>query len=325
MTLPLVTVLMTAYNRERYIAAAIESVLRQTCADFELVIVDDRSADGTVEAAQAYARHDRRVRVVVNETNLGDYRNRNHAAHLARGRFLKYHDSDDVMYPHCLATMVALLAAEPSAGFALSNAGYWIGGPCPMLLTPRLCYQREFLGQGLFMCGPSSALLRTAVFHEVGGFPERGAGSDYLFWLWTCTRVNVVLVPGDLFWYRVHAGQEIRDERAAWDYVAIAPECWRALAAPACPLTPEERDRARRNLVATLIKLTYRDVRHRRWRLARHRLRSLALSPLEWLRYLRPPRRDPFAGTPRDGQGEFITPDWSHYQLPATPEIEKRA
>ena len=112
---PLVSVVMTAYNRERYVGAAIESVLAQTFADFELIVVDDGSVDRTVEVARQY-EDDPRLRIVLNERNLGDYPNRNRAAALARGRFLKYHDSDDVMYPHCLSTMVGPLDAERRAG-----------------------------------------------------------------------------------------------------------------------------------------------------------------------------------------------------------------
>src|SRR5207245_7643788 len=85
MSAPTVSVLMTAYNREQYIASSIESVLVQTFDDLELVIVDDGSTDGTVEIARHFARQDPRVRVDVNDRNLGDYANRNRAAALARG------------------------------------------------------------------------------------------------------------------------------------------------------------------------------------------------------------------------------------------------
>ena len=100
----------------------------------------------TVSIIEQYARRDPRIRFSINERNLGDYGNRRHAASLARGALLKYHDSDDVMYSHCLATMAGPLEAEPRAAFALSGAGHWPGGPCPMLLTPQLAYKREFLG-----------------------------------------------------------------------------------------------------------------------------------------------------------------------------------
>lgn len=322
---PTISVLMTSYNRERYIAASIDSVLAQTCADFELLITDNQSTDRSVEIAQDYARRDARIRVVVNESNLGQFGNRNRAAQLARGAFLKYHDSDDIMYPHCLATMLAPLQAEPRAGFALSNSIYWIGGPCPMLLTPRMCYQREFLGQGMFMCGPSGALFRADVFRALGGFSDRGVGSDHLFWLHACAQVNVLLVSADLFWYRVHEGQEFQSEHAGREYAIVPGACWQALTAATCPLTADEIEQAKRNLVYSFLKLTYRDLRRGRWGVAQRRFHHFALSAREWLRYLRMPQRDLFAGTPRDAQGDFLVPDWSTYRAPPSTRDERVA
>jgi glycosyltransferase involved in cell wall biosynthesis len=308
---PRVSVLMTSYNRERYIAAAIESVLVQTFSDFELIVTDNQSTDATFEIARNYAGKDSRIRVFQNESNLGQFGNRNRAASLARGEFLKYHDSDDVMYPYCIAAMLGPLAAEPSAAFALSMGRSWPGGPCPMLLTPRMCYQREFLGHGMFMCSPSGALFRTEVFRSLGGFPERGVGSDHVFWLRACARVNVLLVPGDLFWYRTHPGQEFQSAKAAWEYAIVPGEAWRALSAEDCPLEPGERDAARRNQLFAFWKLTYRDLRRARIRLAAHRLRLSGLSLSDVLRYTRRPRRSASAGTPLDESGDYLVPDWT--------------
>jgi hypothetical protein len=294
---PSVSVLMTAYNREAFIAPAIESVLAQTLGDFELIVVDDASTDRTPEVARAYEA-DPRVRVVVNPANLGDYPNRNRAAGLARGRLLKYHDSDDVMYPHCLAAMAGPLLAEPRAAFALSGAAAWLGGPCPMLLTPRMCYQREFLGtQGVFMCGPASALFRAEAFRALGGFPEAGAGSDYVFWLRACAAVSVLLVPGDLFWYRVHPGQQMQQHGAALEYARAWGHAWPALLRSDCPLSAEERERAKHNWAFIVARDAWRAMRRRRWRAALTRVAWAGLSAGDWLRYLRPPRRDPSAGT----------------------------
>jgi hypothetical protein len=273
-----------------------------------------------VEIAQAYARRDPRIRVVVNESNLGQFGNRNRAAQLARGEFLKYHDSDDLMYPHCLATMLGPLAAEPRAGFALSMGWCWPGGPCPMLLTPRMCYQREFLGFGMFMCGPASALFRASVFRELGGFPDAGVASDHLFWLQACTRVHVLLLPADLFWYRSHPQQEFQRAAAVAEYTVVAGAAWRALQSPECPLDSEERERAKRNCLFGIARSTYRDLRAGRWQVARARLRGAGLSLSDWLRYLRPPRRNALAGTPLDERGECLVPDWSCYR---TPVIER--
>ena len=86
MASPAISVLMTTYNSERYVAESIESVLNQTFSDFELIINDDQSRDGTLAIAQRYARLDPRIRVSVNDRNYGDYANRRLTAALARWR-----------------------------------------------------------------------------------------------------------------------------------------------------------------------------------------------------------------------------------------------
>ena len=305
MSAPLVSVLLTSYNRERYIAVSIESVLAQTFGDFELLITDNCSTDGTVDIARSYEPLDRRVRVVVNETNLGQFGNRNRAARLARGTLLKYHDSDDMMYAHCLAAMVPPMLAHPQAAFGLSTGKDWPGGPCPMVLTPRMSYQREFLGSGLFNASPSGAMFRADALHALGGFEDFGSPSDFLFWLRACARVTVLLLPADLFWYRVHPAQELQSESAARQYAGIIRHVWAALADPSCPLTAEEREQARRNIMGKQVRLICRDLRAQQFAIARDRL---AAGPgiTGWLRYLRRPRRDPWAGTPLDAQGDFV-------------------
>jgi hypothetical protein len=308
---PSVSVLMTAYNREALVASAIESVLGQTYRDFELVVVDDCSSDRTVEVARGYERIDGRVRVVVNDRNLGDYGNRNRAAALARAPLLKYHDSDDLMYPHCLAVMVPMLHAEPRAGFGLSSGSRWSGGPCPMLLTPRMAYQREFFGEGLFFCGPAGALFRTEVFHALGGFAEQGVASDHLFWMRACKTVNVLLMPGDLFWYRLHAGQEIQSAKAQKLYAQVPGLVWRALQDADCPLTPDEREQAKRNRAYHVARRTLEDVRRGRFEFAWNRIRYSNMTPGDWLRYLRRPKREALAGTPLAANGDFCLPSWA--------------
>jgi glycosyltransferase involved in cell wall biosynthesis len=119
--LPLVSVLMTAYNRERYISEAIESVLNQSYKNFELIIVDDCSSDKTVEIAKQFELKDSRVKVYINNINLGDYPNRNKVASYATGKYLKYLDSDDVMYSYCLDVMVSAMERFPEAAFGLSS------------------------------------------------------------------------------------------------------------------------------------------------------------------------------------------------------------
>ena len=294
----MISVLLTSYNRERYIAESIESVLAQTCRDFELIVTDDCSTDRSAEIAREYAKQDSRIRVIVNPTNVGQFQNRRMAASLARGQYLKYHDSDDVMYRHCLAVMVEALDAEPRAGFALSGSRDWPGGKCPMLLTPRLAYEREYLGSGLFQVGPASAMFRADVFRDLGGFPMSGIASDYLFWLEACAKVNVLLVPGDLFYYRVHAGQELAKPENTIGYAQARGAAWKMLNSPECPLDPAVLDRAKTNFLWAAARDAYRQFRAGRFGAAAAIVRFLGLDAADWIRYLRPPSRNPNAGTP---------------------------
>ena len=304
MSEPLVSVLMTSFNRAAYIASAIESVLAQTMGDFELIVCDDASTDGTVEIAKAYVGRDARVRVVANADNLGDYPNRNRAAGLARGRFLKYHDSDDLMYPHCLAVMVGFLERDSTAVAALSSGRHWAGGPCPMVLTPELAYEREFLGAGLFHVGPGAALFRRESFDQFGGFPLGGAASDYLLWMEICAKANVMLVPADLFYYRVHAGQQLSNRKSQMDYVLAGAAAWRTLNATICPLSPNAREQAKRNLLYTTLRGAWRKARRGQFDAAVSAIWHGGPNVVDWVRYLRPPRREADAGTPATSEAQ---------------------
>ena len=169
-----------------------------------------------------------------------------------------------------------------------------------MLLTPALAYEREFLGSGLFHLGPSGALFRTEVFRELGGFPVIPHASDYLFWIRACARVNVLLVSGDLFYYRIHPRQEAAKPENDLAYAHSAAEAWRMLNAEQCPLTGAALVRAKRNFAFTQARGMYRHLKHRRVASALAVLKYCGLGVLDWMRYLRTPRRHATAGTPVD-------------------------
>jgi len=110
---PVVSVIMPAYNAEAYLGRAAESVLSQTFTDLELLIVDDGSSDRTVEVARRLADRDRRVRVL-QQSNAGPGPARNTGFGAAAGRLLAFLDSDDEWDATFLAEHVAILDAQPS-------------------------------------------------------------------------------------------------------------------------------------------------------------------------------------------------------------------
>lgn len=210
---PLVSVLMTAYNREKYIGQAIESVLASTFKDFELIIVDDVSRDKTVEIANSFARKDKRVKVFVNDNNLGDYPNRNKAASYAAGKYLKYVDADDYIYPWGLELLVEMMERFPEAGWGLCSLDQSAERPFPFQLSPKEAYLYNYKGSGLFHKAPLSSIINKNAFDAVGGFnPIRMAG-DFDMWNRLAQRFPVVLMPHGIVWYREHSEQEVNSYR----------------------------------------------------------------------------------------------------------------
>ncbi len=115
------SVFIPAWNRERLVGEAIASTLSQTFTDFECIVLDDGSTDGTTDVVTEIARGDARVRLEHNEKNLGIPRSRNRGIDLARGEYLALLDSDDRSLPTRLAEQVRFLDANPD----VSAVGAW--------------------------------------------------------------------------------------------------------------------------------------------------------------------------------------------------------
>ena len=111
---PKISVCIPTYNQARYLAAAIESVLWQSLTDFELLIIDDCSQDGTREVGEVFARRDPRIDFRVNPVNLGMVENWNLCLREARGEYVKFLFGDDLLSsPDALRRMAGVLDADP--------------------------------------------------------------------------------------------------------------------------------------------------------------------------------------------------------------------
>src|SRR5687768_16483551 len=205
---PAVAVLVTVYNREKYLSACLDSILASSWDDFEVIVVDDASTDTSRAIAAAYAARDTRVRVFHNTTNLGDYPNRARAASLASAPLLKYLDSDDLIYPHGLETMMRAMNAFPDAALALGHSLPEDEEPYPWRLSSHAAWKKEFLGDGAMGSGPSGSIFRAPSFREAGGFRDWGVLNDTDLWYRMSARWPLVLLPPGLVWWRRHAGQE---------------------------------------------------------------------------------------------------------------------
>ncbi|TGD58112.1 glycosyltransferase family 2 protein [Flavobacterium humi] len=113
---PQVSVIMPVYNAEKYISETIESILNQTYTDFELLILNDKSTDGSKEIIEKYQAKDSRIILVDKEINVGPARLRNEGFELARAPFVALMDADDIAAPNRFEKQLAYLKNHPDVG-----------------------------------------------------------------------------------------------------------------------------------------------------------------------------------------------------------------
>jgi len=280
---PLVSVLMTVYNREKYITEAIESVLQSTYSDFELIIVDDRSIDNSLDIALSFAKKDRRIQVIRNQFNLGDYPNRNKAALLARGKYLKYLDSDDILYPHGLEVMVSSMESFQEAGSGFPDFQYQGKEHLPYLVNSRDAWYRHYFLGGFLYTGPTGSIYRNDVFKKLGGFnPDYGPASDLAFNLETAMHYPVVVLNRDLFWWRSHEGQEIRQKRDLYEPLNDQINSY-YLVHTHCPLEKKLPQQAFNNLKNIIARRTWRSLCRLNFRQVIKRIKKYKLTPVQLL------------------------------------------
>lgn len=242
---PLVSVLMTVYNREKYLAEAIESVLASTYNNWELIITDDQSKDNSFDIAKAYTLNDDRIKVYLNEQNLGDYPNRNKAASYATGKYLKYVDADDMIYPYGLEILVNNMEQFPEAGYGLCSLHQDMRKKYPLKLDPKSAYQRHYFEQPLFHKAPLSSIIRKDAFDKIGGFSGKQHLGDFEMWLKLSQHYDVVLMPQGIVWYREHDDQQMTDNKTNpfvfFKYDLLEEKI---LKEKECPLSEKQRDQA---------------------------------------------------------------------------------
>lgn len=233
-----VTVLLAAYNGGDYLREAVDSVLAQTFDDFELLIVDDASSDGSVERLPA----DPRIRVLRNEPNLGQIPSLNRGLREARGEYVARLDHDDVCLPRRLEAQVELL--DRSSDVTLVATWADIVDTAGRLWTPVRPRVRSFAefaasvvaGQ-IFFVHPSIMFRRDVVL-ELGGFDESlEAAEDHdLYRKLVLAQHDARIVEETLLRYRRHEQQmTIAKSAAVWRSDARSFERFLHELAPAAP------------------------------------------------------------------------------------------
>jgi GT2 family glycosyltransferase len=205
---PAVSVLIPVYNRQDYIAGAIESVLRGTFEDFELLVIDNGSADGTCAEVERYSG-DQRVRLLHCPENI-IAKSLNTGIKAARGRYVAQLDSDDEYTPDTLSVMVEYLENHPTTGLAISYYEL-MDAQGNTLKEFGVIKHEEYNRNNILRVDGAGAVRvwRRSVLKELGGFDERelgGYGEDYDLVLKVSERYQVGRVHQVLYRYRRHPG-----------------------------------------------------------------------------------------------------------------------
>ena len=171
--MPIASIIIPAYNRQRSLKGAIKSALQQSIRDIEVIVVDDGSSDRTAIVAEQCARADQRVRVLRHKSNRGAQAARNTGAQAARGRWLTFLDSDDTLLRKSLELRLEVATTEDvdvvhSDGYVLRK-----GSPRRLFNVPKL--RGSIYGELLANPGPmfQGMLISAPSFQAIGGLDER--------------------------------------------------------------------------------------------------------------------------------------------------------
>lgn len=209
MSIPLVTVLMSVYNGQRFLGEAIESILGQSLKDFEFIIIDDASTDNSRAVAEGY--HDQRIKIVSNRKNMRLAASLNRGIHLARGKYIARMDADDISLPQRLEKQAAYMEDHPEIGVSGSwlecfgdLSGVWDYPADPAVIRAGLLFQNQLGHPTVIM--RRETILRHGLFYD----PDFAEAEDYKLWT-RCARCFPLGNLGEvLLMYRWHESQASR-------------------------------------------------------------------------------------------------------------------
>lgn len=204
MNLPRVSVLMPVYNGEPYLREAIDSILRQTFADFEFLIIDDGSIDGSAAIVESY--DDPRIQLARNGRNLGLVATLNKGLDLCRGEYIARMDCDDIALPSRLQKQVEYLDKHPNVGLLGTWSKRFHSGENYLFRPPTedAAIRFHLMFDNVFY--HNTVMLRRQLLHEHGLTYDASYqhAEDYEFWVRCSKYTKVANLPEVLVLYRFH-------------------------------------------------------------------------------------------------------------------------
>ena len=166
-----VTVVIPAYNAEQYLPDAIDSILKQSFQDIEIIIIDDHSKDRSWEVIQEFAKRDSRIRAYRNSRNLGIAGNRNKGTSLATGKYLVWQDADDISLPTRIEKQFQFMESHPDVGIVGGYIELFRG--CKTIAVRKYSPDDTSLRRCIFRYSPiaqPAAMIRLEALHKAGEY-----------------------------------------------------------------------------------------------------------------------------------------------------------
>ena len=216
---PTVSVVIPSYNHERFIHECIQSVLDQTFQDFEIIITDDASSDGTVEVIKRFTDH--RIKLFRHTTNKGASIAANHCISHASGKYIAMLNSDDVWYSNKLDVQVNYLEKHPEIGAVFGGVD-WVDEKSQPITNKnfhhkdlfdvnnktRFEWLRYFFFNGNRLCHPCS-LVRKECYQKIGLFnPVLANLPDFDLWIRLCLHYEIIILDGKFIKFRKMTNEE---------------------------------------------------------------------------------------------------------------------
>jgi glycosyltransferase involved in cell wall biosynthesis len=228
---PAISVLMPVYNAERYVAEAVESILKQTFTDFEFLIINDGSTDRSRQILQRYAEQDSRIRLICRE-NRGLVATLNEMIDLARAPLLARMDADDVSYPERFAKQLEFIKKNQDVVCVggmfelIDEKGRFLTRLHPPERDPEI--QQLMLKGHTAICHPC-AMMRTSIVRRVGGYDLTvPCAEDLDLWLRLGESGRLANMPDYLLKYRLNSDSvsERKGEEQRRDILNASQRAW---------------------------------------------------------------------------------------------------
>ena len=221
MVMPVFSIIIPLYNKAPYIRKALDSVLAQTYQDYECIVIDDGSTDGSAEVVQCVMRNAQcimgeKIRLL-SQPNAGGAAARNNAVKEAKGEYLCFLDADDWWEPTFLQEVAQLIHDYPEAGLYATNYIYYKPGKTHIALnlpTGHINYPQAYLQSTAMPVWTGAAVMPKRIFNEMGGFPVGvRLGEDFLLWAKTAMRYPVAFLNQPLAYYNNDVPAALRATR----------------------------------------------------------------------------------------------------------------